>query len=115
MSIIFYHPTATMCWVCIGIPLGMNLYVIEQFVHFKHKFWLIGGEWYHQKILGFIVELCSLIDAHIIHVNKDSQRQGSILDCTKPGHLYAIVRKFEEEKLVSIMKIIKSPNETVRN
>jgi hypothetical protein len=106
--ILFYHPKATLCWVCIGIPLGMNSYVIEQFVHFKHESWFIGGEYYLRKILAFIDELCRLIDAHIIHmgkfVNDGTSRNGNYNE--KPGHLYAFVRDFEEDELEWITKII---------
>ena len=52
--ILSFHPKLRVNWVCIAVPLGMNSWIIEQYIHFMHPLLHLNGEWFHRSILNFV-------------------------------------------------------------
>ena len=64
--ILSFHPKLRVNWVCIAVPLGMNSWIIEQYIHFMHPLLHLNGEWFHRSILNFVPKIVELFDTHIV-------------------------------------------------
>ena len=94
LKILSYHPLIRAYWVCIGVPLGMNSWVIEHFVHVRHPLLYLNSEHYEESIVQFVPTLLQLTGARVIQFgtvnNKVSLRSSVGPASDKSGRLYAV-------------------------
>jgi hypothetical protein len=122
--IMFYHPKMKFCWVCVGLPLGLESFVIEHSVHFIHPKLYAGGEFFGEGIRDYIDQLCTLLEAHIIFAgtydSAEYHRQNNFSiynNDNVPGYLYAAARHIDVDLRTRIINSMKTcgDNHTVIN
>ena len=92
--ILSFHPKLRVNWVCIAVPLGMNSWIIEQYIHFMRPLLHLNGEWWHRSILNFVPKILELFGTHIISLGKYFAGTNLVENPTKKnvtGRLYATI------------------------
>jgi hypothetical protein len=97
LRILSFHPKLVVRWVCIGVPLGMNSLIIEQYIHFMHPLLHLNGEWWHQSILNFVPMILERFGTHIISMGRYTINKQEINNVIRTrGRIYAILPHVED-------------------
>jgi hypothetical protein len=110
--ILGFHPKLVAYWVCIGVPLGMNSWIIEQYTHFMHPLLHLNGEWWHRSILNFVPKILELFDTRIISLGRRTinelfeNNNSSRTIGGRIGRIYAILPHVEDTLRTALKELM---------